>query len=120
MKTHFNAILLIVFCTLFTSVGQLFWKLGANRLQFNFFSLITNYPLIFGFVSYAIGTVLLLKALKLGELSVLYPFISLSFIWVSMLSIAFLGEVMTGLKWISIILIIMGVSLIGFGGKSGN
>ncbi|MBW2985611.1 EamA family transporter [Candidatus Woesearchaeota archaeon] len=117
---EFRAIILIVFCTIFTSVGQLLWKFGANRLQLDFFSLITNYPLILGFVSYAIGTVLLLSALKLGDLSVLYPFISLSFIWVSMLSLTFLGEIMTSLKWIAIILIIMGVSLIGLGGKSGN
>ena len=115
-----RAIILVVFCTLFTSIGQLLWKVGANRLQLDFFSLITNYPLILGFVSYAIGTVLLLMALKLGELSVLYPFISLSFIWVGMFSIAFLGEVMTNLKWASIILIIIGVSLIGIGSKNGN
>ena len=114
---EFKAIILVVLCTIFTSVGQLFWKLGANRLQFDFFSLITNYPLILGFVSYAIGTVLLLSALKLGELSALYPFVSLSFIWVSMLSIAFLGEIMTSLKWIAIILIIFGVSMIGMGSK---
>ena len=118
--TPLRAIILVVFCTIFTSIGQLLWKIGADRLQINFFSLITNYPLILGFVSYAIGTVLLLMALKLGELSVLYPFISLSFIWVGMLSIVFLGEIMTGLRWISIILIIMGVSLIGIGGKDGN
>ena len=115
-----KAIILIVVCTIFTSMGQLLWKVGANRLQMDFLSVITNYPLILGFVSYAIGTVLLLMTLKLGELSVLYPFISLSFIWVSLLSIAFLGEVMTSLKWASIILIIMGVSLIGVGSKNGN
>ena len=117
---EFKAIVLVVFCTIFTSVGQLFWKLGANRLQLDFFSLITNYPLILGFISYAIGTVLLLNALKLGELSVLYPFISLSFIWVGILSIVFLGEIMTSLKWIAIILIIFGVSMIGWGSKYGN
>ena len=118
--TPLKAIILIVFCTIFTSIGQVLWKIGANRLQIDFFSLITNYPLILGFVSYAIGTILLLMSLRLGELSVLYPFISLSFIWVSLLSIAFLGEVMTSLKWASIILIIMGVSLIGVGSKNGN
>ena len=118
--TPLRAIILVVFCTNFTSIGQLLWKIGASKLQFDFFSLITNYPLIFGFVSYAIGTVLLLMALKLGELSVLYPFISLSFIWVSVFSIIFLGENMAGLKWASIILIIIGVSLIGIGSKNGN
>lgn len=116
----FRAIIFVVFCTLFTSVGQILWKIGANKLQLNLFSLITNYPLILGFVSYAIGTVLLLMALKVGELSVLYPFISLSFIWVSMLSIVFLGEIMTNVRWIAIILIIIGVSLIGVGSKNGN
>ena len=118
--TPLRAIILVVFCTIFTSIGQLLLKIGANRLQLDFFSLITNYPLILGFVSYAIGTVLLIMALKLGELSVLYPFISLGFIWVSILSIAFLEEIMTGGKWLAIILIILGVSLIGRGGRCGN
>ena len=118
--TPLRAIILVVLCTIFTSIGQLLWRYSTNNLQFDFVSLITNYPLIFGFVSYAIGTILLLMALKLGDLSVLYPFISLSFVWVSMLSIAFLGEIMTNLKWIAIILIIMGVSLIGIGGKDDN
>ena len=118
--TPLRAIILVVFCTVFTSIGQLLWKVGANKLQFNFFSLITNYPLILGFVSYAIGTILLLMALKLGELSVLYPFISLSLVWVGIFSVVFLGESMTGLKWASIILIIIGVSFIGMGSKNGN
>ncbi|MBC8444368.1 EamA family transporter [Candidatus Woesearchaeota archaeon] len=116
MKTRLSAIILVIFCTIFTSAGQILWKLGVRNLELSFLGLITNYPLILGFVSYGIGTVLLVVALKYGELSVLYPFIALSFIWVGFMSVAFLGEVMTFLKWIAILLIIGGVSLIGFGG----
>jgi len=56
-----------------------------------------------------------IPALRGGDLSVLYPFVSLSYIWVMLLSIKMLGEKMTKLKWLGILLIISGVSLIGLG-----
>ncbi len=114
MKTRLSAIILVIFCTIFTATGQILWKLGVKNLELSFLGLITNYPLILGFVSYGVGTVLLVVALKYGELSVLYPFIALSFIWVGFMSVAFLGEVMTFFKWMAILLIIGGVSLISF------
>lgn len=79
--------------------------------------LITNYYLIAGFALYGLGALLLIVALKYGELSTLYPFIALGFIWVSIASIIFLSESMSFLKWGGVIFILAGVSLIGKGGK---
>jgi drug/metabolite transporter (DMT)-like permease len=72
--------------------------------------------LIFGFIFYGIGLVLLVKALKYGELSFVYPFISLSFVWVGLLSYFLIGESITLIKWIAILVIVLGVSLISYGG----
>ena len=68
-----------------------------------------------GVALYGVGTVLFIPALRGGDLSVLYPFVSLNYIWVSLLSVRFLGEKMNRLKWLGVALIILGVSFIGIG-----
>ena len=64
---------------------------------------------------YELATIVFIPALRGGELSVLYPFISLSYVWVSLLSIKILKEKMNSFKWMGVALIIIGVSFIGFG-----
>jgi len=116
-KTPFYAILMIIFCTLLTSFGQFFIKKGTANILWNFSSIITNFPFLFGFFLYGLGAIVLIFALKHGELSVLYPFIALSFIWVYLLSFFLLSEKITIFKWLGIVFIIVGVSFIGVGGS---
>ncbi|HIH38978.1 EamA family transporter [Candidatus Woesearchaeota archaeon] len=115
MQTKPAAILLIIITTLFTSIAQVLWKFGANKLQFTFLSIITNYQIWLGFLVYAVAALLLVLALKQGELSVLYPVIATSYLWVSLLSIYYFHETITTLKWAGILLILIGVTTIGFG-----
>ena len=115
MKTPVWAMGLVLFTTLINAFGQVFYKKGANILTLNFYALITNYPLIIGAFLYLISAVLLIIALKYGELSVLYPIISTGFIWVGFLSVYFFNEVMSFEKWIGVIAIIIGISFIGMG-----
>ena len=117
MKTPLWTIVLIVLCTALTSVGQYFIKQGADRIQ-DFISIL-NLPLMIGFVFYGIGAILMIIALKYGELSVLYPIISLGFIWVALLGVYLLNEEIIFIHWIGIISIIGGVIFIGIGGKNG-
>jgi len=116
-RTSFFAILLVIFCTLLTSAGQLLLKIGTQNLQPNWQALITNYALIGGIVLYGLGAVVLIIALKHGELSILYPFIALSFIWVMILSIFILHEQVVAWNWIGVFFILCGVSFIGKGGS---
>ena len=118
-KTKLWAFGLILLCTLFTSVAQVLYKFGADKLSFDILSIITNYPLIIGLCLYGLSAVLLIIAFKGGEVSTLYPIIATSYVWVSMLSIYFLSEVMTPLKWTGVIIIFLGVSFVGIGSKDG-
>jgi len=115
MKTKLWAISLMVFTTLLTSVAQIFYKKGAEILAFNLIDLITNYPLIIGMILYAIGGVLMIISFRGGEVSVLYPIIATSYIWVSFLSIFFLNETMNLFKWVGVFIIFSGIVLIGYG-----
>jgi len=113
-----SAIILAFICTIFISFAQLFLKLGADRIEPSFVLIITNASLIIGFVLYALGALVLVSALKHGDLSVVYPFLSLSFIWVALLSLIFLGETLLLMQWFGIFLVIIGVSFVGWGAKS--
>jgi len=68
-----------------------------------------------GIALYAVGTALFIPALKGGDLSILYPFVSVTYVWVALLSVKYLGEKMNKYKWAGITLIILGVTFIGIG-----
>jgi undecaprenyl phosphate-alpha-L-ara4N flippase subunit ArnE len=70
-----------------------------------------------GMVLYAIGGILLILSFRGGEVSVLYPIFATSYIWVSFLSIYFLGEIMNPYKWAGIAAIVIGIVLISLGSK---
>ena len=117
MKTKPWAIGLVVFSTLITATAQMFYKIAANNITLSLASITSNLHLFVGMFLYGIAAIILILALKYGELSVLYPIISLSFVWVNILSMKFLAESLSALKWTGIVFIIIGVSFIGFGSK---
>lgn len=115
MAASLWAILLIIATTFIGAFGALFFKLGSKTFSFHPMKLIKNYHLIIGFLLYGISATLYVIALKGGELSVLYPIVSIAYIWVSIVSVKFLGEKMNANKLTGIAIIIVGVSLIGIG-----
>ncbi len=117
MKTELWAIGLMLLCTAFTSFAQVFYKLGATRLEFNLFALITNLPLITGMVLYLLGAGIMITAFKGGEVSVLYPIVATSYIWVSLLSIYFFNENLNLFRWTGIFVVITGIIFISIGSK---
>jgi len=112
----YKPILIVISCTILTSFGQILLKMGANKIS-GFMSIFNLY-LIAGLFLYACGAVLLVVALKYGDLSLVYPFIALSFIWVTLLSIAVFHDVVKLLDWFGIAAILIGVSCIGFGSRT--
>ena len=107
------ALILVLFATVFGSFGPIFFKKGSKN--FKLINIYKNYNFILGIIFYGIGTLLFIPALKGGELSILYPLISLSYIWVSLLSVKMIREKMNKFKWFGILLIIIGVTFIGLG-----
>jgi len=121
--TKRGAIFLMLLCTLFTSTGQIFWKLGVKNASFNDVLSFVNVLFIVGCLFYGMGAVLMLIAFKSGELSVLYPIIATSYVWVSLASpLIFVTDVMNSWKWAGVILIVTSICLLGYGSmnKSGE
>jgi drug/metabolite transporter (DMT)-like permease len=115
MATELWAIELVVLATILGSLGPIYLKRSAEDFSLNPKKLFKNRNLFIGLIFYAIGTVLFIAALRGGELSVLYPLIATSYIWISFLSIKMLKEKMNIYKWAGIFIIIIGITFIGFG-----
>jgi len=68
-----------------------------------------------GLFLYGLSFVFYIFALRKESLSVLYPFVSTTYIWTTFFSIKFLHEKMNVWKWAGLIGIIIGVTFIGLG-----
>ena len=80
--------------------------------------ILTNLPLFGGLACYGLSTILLVLALRYGELSVLYPIIALTYVWVTILSVGFLGETVNAFKLMGLVFIVLGVAVLGRKDKS--
>ena len=117
MATKLWAFTLMFFTTFLTSTAQIFYKKGAEILIPNLLAIITNYYLAIGVGLYAIGGILTIISFRGGEVSVLYPVVATSYIWVSFLSIFFLDETMNLFKWLGVFVIFFGITMVGYGSK---
>ena len=97
MTTSVFAIIGVLAASFIGAFAALLLKKGSKNVV-GITSLVYNKQIIMGVILYGMSTVLFLPALKYGELSVLYPIISTGFIWVSVLSVFFIGESITLLK----------------------
>ena len=118
-----RAILIVVVCTLIGATAQVFIKQGANHLGHTgflktFLGIFTVPQLFVGYCLYAVFTVLFVYALRHGELSILYPTISLAYVWVAILSVVMFHETMNPLKVAGIGVIVAGVAVLGWGSKN--
>jgi multidrug transporter EmrE-like cation transporter len=113
---------LILLCTVVGAAAQVLMREGANYLpaagsEGMALSLLTNWPLLGGYACLGLNTGLLVLALRKGQLSVLYPIIALTYVWVAILSPMFFEDSMNAFKVTGIAFIVGGVSLIGFGSR---
>jgi drug/metabolite transporter (DMT)-like permease len=116
--TALGSIVLVVLCTIIGAAAQILMRLGAAELHGSTAAdLLTNWALMAGYACLAANTVLLILALRHGELSVLYPIIALTYVWVTILSPMFFGDTVNAYKIAGVAFIVIGVSFIGVGSR---
>ncbi len=112
-----RAILLVCCCTVSGAAAQLLMKIGMTHFVPNPWAIVTNFSLMAGYVLYGLNTLLLVIALRDGELSMLYPIIALTYVWVTVLSYTLLREPPNIFKNMGIGAIVLGVAVLGRNGK---
>lgn len=101
----YKGIAIMLFSSLMTCTGQLCWKLSAD------------YSVLFllaGSGMYGLGALLMIVALRYGDLSKLHPLLSAGYILSVVLGAVILDEPVTIQKTAGIVVIIAGLILINF------
>jgi multidrug transporter EmrE-like cation transporter len=115
--SHWKGVLLVFSCTVLGALAQLLIKKGTTTIGPDPMTLLTNVPLIIGYAIYGVNTLLMVLALKDGEMSMLYPIIALTYVWTTLLSYTVLGEPSNLYKNVGIITIVIGVAVMGRGNR---
>ena len=104
IRKNLTGIVLMLFCAVCLCLGQLIWKLmpGLNLLY-----------LLGGFGIYAAGALSMIIAYRYGELSVLQPINSMSYVFSTVLAVLVLHENVLPKTIVGVVLVVSGVIVIG-------
>jgi drug/metabolite transporter (DMT)-like permease len=116
LKTPLSSMLLVLVASFIGSFGAVFLKSGSAKLHGGL-SQILNYRLAAGVALYLLSTCFFIVAIRNGELTVLYPLVSLGYVWTMLWSKLFFKEPLTRQKFLGLFLILVGVSFIGMGNR---
>src|SRR5579863_5153329 len=117
-----KSVYMVLGCTVFAAAAQVLMKFGAMHTMppmspadpstwMPFVTaLLGNLPLLFGYCMSAGTAFLLILGLRDGELSMLYPIIAMTYVWVNLLSAYFFHEHLNFWKALGIALVIGGVA----------
>lgn len=108
---------LVILASMCSGIGSLLIKKGAVQSKFTI-KLIEfwkhNNKAIAGLALYCVATVFFITALQWQPVSILYPITGLSYVWSILLAKVYLKEEVTTFKWLGILFIVVGVTLIAW------
>lgn len=106
------AVVLIVIGSVIGSLATIILKKGTNVYMLK--QLWKTRYFWGGLVLYGLSVIVYLLALPREELSVLYPLVSMNYLFTTLFSVCLLGEKMNRWKWWGLAGIVVGVVLIGW------
>jgi drug/metabolite transporter (DMT)-like permease len=115
MHTPLSSIILVLFGSFIGSFGAVFLKLGAEHMRGSLSRILNNYWLAIGITLYLLSSVFYIMGVAQGQLTVLYPMVSLGYIWAILWARLFFKEPFTITKIGGLLMIVFGVALINFG-----
>jgi multidrug transporter EmrE-like cation transporter len=113
MYTPVSSMLWVTSGSVVGSLGAVGLKAGAHHVEANFRSLMRNWRLAAGLGLYLISTIFFIRGLKTGDLSILYPMVSVGYVCTLIWAKLFFGEKITRMKIAAVFLILAGVAQLG-------
>ena len=107
--------LLVVIASVIGSFGAVFLKFGALNLELTVMGMIRNWRLMVGIALYLLSSAFFMAGIKNGELTVLYPMVSLGYIWTLIWSRIVFKEPITQFKVMGLAMIIVGIAVLNLG-----
>lgn len=111
-KKFIQGISLMILCAVLNTCAVFFNKLSTEIFSFTVKGLIFNYWLILGFIFLISSFIILKKAFSKGEMSLLYPLLSFSYIGSLIVGKVIWNEEITLYKILGILFIIIGVIIL--------
>ena len=114
-----RSFVLVVCCTIIGAAAQVLIKKGASALGANptmlqtALAMVLTPALFAGYSMYGVSTILLVLALRHGQLSLLYPVFAMTYVWVTILSVVVFHESMNPYKLAGIVTIVAGIAVLG-------
>jgi drug/metabolite transporter (DMT)-like permease len=115
-ETPVSSMLLVLVASVIGSFGAVFLKLGSAKLANGFWHIL-NVQLATGVTLFLGSSYFFVLGIRHGELSVLYPMVSLGYIWTLLWSRLFFHEAFTRQKFMGLALILVGVFFVGLGSR---
>ena len=106
-------LLLLLAAGFLGAVATFEMKKGVDK--YTIIQLLQSSSALKGLLFMSLSVAFYLAALRKEELSVVYPLVSTTYIWITIFSVKKLGEKMDVWKWIGLIGVIIGVALVGIG-----
>ncbi len=106
--------LLVLVASFIGSFGAVFLKLGSAKLHGGFWK-IFNLQLAIGVALFMGSSFFFVMGIRHGQLSVLYPMVSLGYVWTLVWARLLFKEAFTRQKFVGLALILLGVSFVGMG-----
>ena len=107
---------MLVSATLAT-LGQMFWKFGADALPQGIFTWDCAGNVALGLFLYASGSVTMMVAFRSGEVSVLHPIMSFSYVLSQIIGAIVFHDPLTWGRSIGVVLITIGIVILMQGGR---
>jgi drug/metabolite transporter (DMT)-like permease len=114
ISTPITSMLLVLFASLVGSVGMVFLKKASAHLHKGFFHIISVNAAA-GVSLFLLSSVIYLKGISHGQISVLYPMVSLSYVWTLFWSKLVFHEPFTRQKFLGLGLVLTGAIFVGLG-----
>lgn len=111
MKTPVSSMALVLVASIFGSFGAVFLKMGSEKLKTSILNVI-SWQAALGVGLFLLSSVFFVMGIKNGELSVLYPMVSLGYVWTLLWSRLFFKEPVTKQKFVALGMILTGIVLI--------
>ncbi|MCL4851439.1 MAG: EamA family transporter [Bryobacteraceae bacterium] len=116
MTTPVSSMVLVLIGSFIGSFGAVFLKSGAGRTNC-LKTLLLNPRLVAGVTLFLLSTVFYLSGIREGELTILYPMVSLGYVWTLLWSRLFFKEPLTRNKFLGLGMILAGIIVLSFGNR---
>jgi multidrug transporter EmrE-like cation transporter len=115
MKTPIASMLLVVTASVIGSFGAVFLKFGALNLELTVMGMARNWRLMVGIALYLLSSAFFMAGIRNGELTILYPMVSLGYIWTMIWSRIVFKEPITQFKVMGLGMIVAGIAVLNMG-----